>query len=194
MTISSAEPTYINNTSQAVPVKYNLHRPNNRAMGIETYQSTFDIFAHYGRNLTDKHINARKEEILQLKHRTVELPRDGAALPPSKVSQDATREDMKVGILGAGVGGLYAALILDSLDIKYEIIEASERTGGRLYTHKFKKEDGSEGDKYDYYVRDFFLRLALADFGIGCRSHALPGYSHYDSFVPSLPIWTPEHR
>ncbi|KAF9486974.1 hypothetical protein BDN71DRAFT_568475 [Pleurotus eryngii] len=120
-------------------------------MATETYHSTYDIFAHYGRNLINEHIKARKEQIRQIEHRLVALPRDGALLPASKVSQDASREDLKVGILGAGVGGLYAALILDSLDINYEIIEASERTGGRLYTHRFKKEDGSEGEKYDYY-------------------------------------------
>lgn len=125
-------------------------------MATETYQSTYDIFAHYGRNLINEHIKARKKQIHDIKHHLIALPRDGSPLPASKVSSDATREDLKVGILGAGVGGLYAALILDSLDIKYEIIEASERTGGRLYTHRFKKEDGSEGDKYDYYVRDLF--------------------------------------
>ncbi|KAH0837761.1 hypothetical protein J3R83DRAFT_5939 [Lanmaoa asiatica] len=52
----------------------------------------------------------------------------------------------KVGILGAGVGGLYAALILDSLDIECEVLEASGRTGGRLSTYKFPN-----GGKYDYY-------------------------------------------
>ncbi|KAF4575443.1 hypothetical protein EYR40_004817 [Pleurotus pulmonarius] len=122
-------------------------------MATETYQSTYDIFAHYGRNLINEHIKTRRKQINEIKHRLVELPRDGAALPASKVSQDATRDDLKVGILGAGVGGLYAALILDSLNIKYEIIEASERTGGRLYTHRFK-EDGSEGDKYGLLSKD----------------------------------------
>lgn len=54
----------------------------------------------------------------------------------------------RVGILGAGIGGLYSALILQSLDIPFEIIEASNRVGGRLYTHKFEN-----GRKYDYFVR-----------------------------------------
>ncbi|KAI6141922.1 hypothetical protein BKA82DRAFT_961792 [Pisolithus tinctorius] len=52
----------------------------------------------------------------------------------------------KVGILGAGVGGLYTALILDSLDVEYEILEASDRIGGRLSTYKFPG-----GQAYDYY-------------------------------------------
>ncbi|KAI6143737.1 hypothetical protein BKA82DRAFT_36372 [Pisolithus tinctorius] len=52
----------------------------------------------------------------------------------------------KVGILGAGVGGLYTALIPDSLDVEYEILEASDRIGGRLSTYKFPG-----GKIYDYY-------------------------------------------
>jgi len=54
-------------------------------------------------------------------------------------------ENAPVGILGAGPGGLYAGLILDSLDIKYEILEASDRVGGRVHTHKFSEKP------YDYY-------------------------------------------
>lgn len=60
--------------------------------------------------------------------------------------------DERVGILGAGIGGLYSALILQSLDIPFEIIEATNRIGGRLYTHKFE-----QGGKYDYFVRSFSL-------------------------------------
>ncbi len=82
-------------------------------------------------------------------------------LPTSKVSEGSQDPEFVVGILGAGIGGLYAALILDSLNIKYEIIEATGRSGGRLYTHKFKKPDGSPGDEYDYYVR---VQL----FALGC--------------------------
>ncbi|KAI6106546.1 hypothetical protein EDD16DRAFT_1523887 [Pisolithus croceorrhizus] len=54
--------------------------------------------------------------------------------------------DKKVGILGAGVGGLYTALILDSLGIEFEILGASDRVGGRLSTYKFLR-----GQRYDYY-------------------------------------------
>ncbi|KAI5988635.1 hypothetical protein EDC04DRAFT_2588696 [Pisolithus marmoratus] len=72
-------------------------------------------------------------------------------LPPpdnNDTSDDAPHSSFsgKVGILGAGVGGLYTALILDSLGIDFEILEASSRVGGRLSTYKFP-----EGKKYDYY-------------------------------------------
>ncbi|KZT21397.1 FAD/NAD(P)-binding domain-containing protein [Neolentinus lepideus HHB14362 ss-1] len=49
-------------------------------------------------------------------------------------------------IIGAGAAGLYTAMILDSLDLPYEILEASERVGGRLFTYHFP-----QGSKYDYY-------------------------------------------
>lgn len=63
----------------------------------------------------------------------------------------------RVGILGAGIGGLYSAVILQSLGVPFEIIEADNRIGGRLHTHKFE-----QGGKYDYFVRSFnlfFIRL-----------------------------------
>lgn len=60
-----------------------------------------------------------------------------------------------VGIIGAGAAGLYAGLIIDSLEapfFTYEILEANSETrkGGRLYTHKFPG-----GKANDYYVRIF---------------------------------------
>ncbi|KAF8879929.1 L-amino acid oxidase [Infundibulicybe gibba] len=54
---------------------------------------------------------------------------------------------LPVGILGAGAAGMYTAMILDSLGIKYEILEASGRFGGRLYTHRFPKVTG----QYQYF-------------------------------------------
>lgn len=54
----------------------------------------------------------------------------------------------KVCIVGAGVSGLYIAMILDSLkefNITYDILEANTRVGGRIYTHHFSEEP------HDYY-------------------------------------------
>ncbi|KAF5664690.1 l-amino acid oxidase [Fusarium heterosporum] len=54
----------------------------------------------------------------------------------------------KVCIIGAGVAGLYIAMILENLQIPnltYEILEASDRVGGRIYTHYFSKRP------HDYY-------------------------------------------
>ncbi|KAA8645834.1 hypothetical protein EYZ11_011931 [Aspergillus tanneri] len=57
-------------------------------------------------------------------------------------------EDFKVCIIGAGIAGLYIALILDKLQIphlSYKILEASDRVGGRVYTHNFSRT------AHDYY-------------------------------------------
>lgn len=68
-----------------------------------------------------------------------------SSVPVSRLQLDSS--NMSVGIIGAGASGLYAALIFESLGIKYEILEASDRIGGRLYTYKFP-----QGEKYDYFV------------------------------------------
>ena len=59
---------------------------------------------------------------------------------------------LPVCIIGVGVSGLYIAMMLDSLGIKYELMEGSGRTGGHLYTHNFPKNAG----KYQYYVSNIF--------------------------------------
>ncbi|KAK6357702.1 hypothetical protein TWF718_002011 [Orbilia javanica] len=54
----------------------------------------------------------------------------------------------KVCIVGAGVAGLYIAMMLEDLQIPgltYDILEASDRVGGRLYTYHFSDT------KHDYY-------------------------------------------
>jgi len=60
-------------------------------------------------------------------------------------------KEFTIGILGAGVAGLYIALMIDSLGtdsgITYQILEADGRIGGRLYTHKFEGHTPN-----DYYV------------------------------------------
>lgn len=50
-----------------------------------------------------------------------------------------------IGIIGAGASGLYAALILQSLGHEVEILEGSDRVGGRCFTYHFSE------DKYDYF-------------------------------------------
>ena len=94
-----------------------------------TSTSPDGVFVQLARYYITKHISS-------LEKREALLP-----LPPR------AETGAPVGILGAGVGGLYTALILQSLNVSYEIIEASNRTGGRLFTHKF-----ADGGPYDYYV------------------------------------------
>lgn len=95
----------------------------------EITSSAHAILDYYGRFLIRNYASPMEK-------REASLP-----LPPRAWS------DEPVAILGAGVGGLYTALILQSLNVSYEIIEASNRTGGRLFTHKF-----FDGGFYDYFV------------------------------------------
>ena len=81
----------------------------------------------------------------------------GILLPPPPVVR-SSGETITVGIIGAGVAGLFTAMLLKKaikdhgLDIKYEILEAEtveggHPFGGRLWTHRFSDS------KNDYYVR-----------------------------------------
>ena len=76
----------------------------------------------------------------------------GPYIPPDRPGPDgnvpAAIKALPVCILGTGVAGLYIAMMLDSLGIKYELMEGSGRTGGRLFTHNFPTKPG----KYQYYV------------------------------------------
>ncbi|KAI8299910.1 putative bifunctional amine oxidase [Colletotrichum sp. SAR11_240] len=63
---------------------------------------------------------------------------------------------LKVGIIGAGAAGLYAAILLDSLGIEYDIHEVSDRIGGRIYTYRFDQDTWANSTSadpayYDYY-------------------------------------------
>ncbi|KAK6525853.1 hypothetical protein TWF281_010897 [Arthrobotrys megalospora] len=74
--------------------------------------------------------------------------------------RDTETEPYKVGIIGAGAAGLFAAMIFDyltentDLKIEYEILEAhgEERLGGRLYSHYFRHMGPNyPTGKHDYY-------------------------------------------
>ncbi|KAG8916609.1 hypothetical protein FRC01_002961 [Tulasnella sp. 417] len=116
-----------------------------------------DIYAFYSQRILEEHLVEK-------------LPAEGGRPIPmlTSVSVDeanaATAKDKirripfgpgpvipqrPVAILGAGVGGLYAAMILESLGIPFDILEATGRTGGRLFTYKFYN-----GDSHDYYLCD----------------------------------------
>lgn len=73
--------------------------------------------------------------------------------PIGTVTRDSPKANIKVGIIGAGISGLYSALLLESLGIEYEILEAQDRVGGRLFTHYFDKEewDVSEHGEPEFY-------------------------------------------
>ena len=56
-----------------------------------------------------------------------------------------TQSNMSIGIVGGGISGLYAALLLRREGHKVTLFEASDRLGGRIYTHHFAPlHDGEE--------------------------------------------------
>jgi hypothetical protein len=62
------------------------------------------------------------------------------------------RKGYKVAIIGAGVAGLRAAMLLQSKHIPFKIFEASDRPGGRLFTYQFpSKPPNNPKGKHDYY-------------------------------------------
>ncbi|KAG8975278.1 hypothetical protein FRC05_006221 [Tulasnella sp. 425] len=113
-----------------------------------------DIYAFYGQRLLENHLalkfpaeqdpsipiltsaSAEEAQAATAKDKIRRIPfAPGPVIPKRPVA-----------ILGAGVGGLYAAMILESLGIPFEILEATGRTGGRLFTYQFYN-----GEFHDYY-------------------------------------------
>ncbi|KAI1263661.1 hypothetical protein F5Y18DRAFT_393781 [Xylariaceae sp. FL1019] len=79
----------------------------------------------------------------------IQPPQDGLLPTRSTEPTKHSPERIKIGIIGAGIAGLYTALILQDLGFDYEILEANpDRVGGRLYTHYFEE---SETEKHQYY-------------------------------------------
>jgi hypothetical protein len=88
----------------------------------------------------------------------------------------ATPGKFKVGIVGAGVAGLFTALTLDwiqkevggDLDIDYDILEASpeKRFGGRLFTHYFSTDKNSVHDYYDVGAMRFPKNEVMDRYGV----------------------------
>ena len=55
-------------------------------------------------------------------------------------------ENKKVTIIGAGIGGLYTGLVLQSLRLPFDIFDMDKEVGGRLKTYYFSEKEN------DYYV------------------------------------------
>lgn len=79
--------------------------------------------------------------------------------PHSPSTPTAEGIPLKVGIIGAGAAGLYAALLLDTLGIEYDILEASDRVGGRIYTHRFNETEWSNSTPNDPEYYDYFVSI-----------------------------------
>ncbi|MCJ1393282.1 hypothetical protein MMC18_006154 [Xylographa bjoerkii] len=132
--------------------------------------------ARFARRLVREKIVAQAKELAQRRPTPIHRPFDGVPampiselpggldsmeplklrkLPPrtqpqtlSKLLADDKPREWRVAIVGAGMAGLYLAMILDDLKVpglKYDLVEASDRIGGRVMTHYFSKTS------HDYY-------------------------------------------
>ncbi|KAJ7223279.1 amine oxidase [Mycena pura] len=97
-------------------------------------------------------VRAQYARNVLLEHQ-VRLAMSKAGLPPlhPPSPRNINGKPIRIGILGAGIAGLYAALLIDYLGpesgIIYDILEANpDRVGGRLYTHRFSD---SPNDYFD---------------------------------------------
>ena len=64
---------------------------------------------------------------------------------------------LNVGIVGGGIAGLYAALLLQIHGHRVRVFEGTDRVGGRVYTHYFTQEQ-------DQYFEAGAMRLPQSDF------------------------------
>lgn len=131
----------------------------------------------------------QKQVLQQMKNEGSMLP---GLPPPYQRSQERSEGEapVTVGIIGAGAAGLYASLIIDSLEderVTYEIFDANpmkdRKGGGRLFTYEFPK-----GGENDYYVSPAPALISLNynilkkhPPNIGCWGHALPRHTIYEA-------------
>lgn len=135
----------------SIPIGH-IHDPSPKA----------DIFSLYGKYLLKKSQAAdatpsytHSEGVPQLMRAKAAPDSDAAGdvLVPIFSSRGPNADKPVVGILGAGTGGLYAGMMLTTLGIPFEILEAQDRTGGRLFTYQFKDPKYKEYmTGHDYYV------------------------------------------
>ena len=94
-----------------------------------------DLRGRYAARILDISLRKRYAHLIEGR------PRGGDDLPQLPDVPPAPRTPDpalgKICIIGAGITGLYLAMMCDYLDISYDLLESSNRVGGRIYTHKF---------------------------------------------------------
>lgn len=127
-------------------------------MAHETFGGINKSFAQHRVSFRDFAAHVVVKRVIEAAPKPQQIPRE-TWLPTASYSSlpaEAPPPIDTICIIGSGVAGLYAAMILDSLNIPYEILEADNRIGGRIYTHRFNGDTGKNapvGDpaRYDYY-------------------------------------------
>ncbi|KAL9616384.1 MAG: hypothetical protein Q9160_008738 [Pyrenula sp. 1 TL-2023] len=108
------------------------------------------IRAAYAKHLLHEHLLAKLNDASSEQHRTLPTPPE----VPNKVGDEGPYQG-QICIIGAGVTGLCAAMILKSLKItNIDILEATDRVGGRCYTQPL-----SDDPKYHNYYDVGAMRI-----------------------------------
>ena len=99
------------------------------------------IRGHYAARILEEYLTSlyNSKHSDQDRRGPVKLP-DWHLPSRDAASREHTPPSGKLGIVGAGVAGLYLAMMCDFVGIDYEILEASDRVGGRVYTHHFSED------------------------------------------------------
>lgn len=100
-------------------------------------------------NAPNVHAYRGRQLLSQYHERYREIPHHKLSELKGALRNPAPSPDLPICIIGAGTAGLYTAMILESLGIDYQIVDAGtrDRIGGRLFTFCFPN-----GGPYDYYV------------------------------------------
>ena len=94
----------------------------------------------------------RSRQLLSAYHdQQKNIPHVELSTVTSRLQNPAPSDDLPVCIIGTGTAGLYTAMIFESLNISYRLVEANtrERVGGRAFTYHFPNSG-----PYDYFVRN----------------------------------------
>lgn len=128
-----------------------------------------NIYAYRGRQLLSKYQDQHQD-----------APGNSLSRFKQFLRNKEPSDESPVAVIGAGTAGLYTAMIFESLDIKYQIIDADtpQRVGGRLYTHHF-----ANGGPYDYFVSKIISHTPTPcpDIFVGHRSHAFPRHPVHET-------------
>ncbi|KAF4465351.1 L-amino acid oxidase [Fusarium albosuccineum] len=109
--------------------------------------------AAYSKHLLDRFL--REERASLAKNINITDPLPIRKLVPDELPGGGSKKHFKpctdrVAIVGAGVAGLYIAMMLKFLDIPHvDIYEASDRVGGRCYTYQFPEDKDCPHNYYD---------------------------------------------
>lgn len=129
--------------------------PSKEFDGVSTYKADFarylvrqDVLREIAQ-IDWKKLAEIAKEFIEPDTRTPEgLPKkkvESGSVPPLTPASK-----LSIGIVGAGIAGLYTAWICQYLGIQWHIYEADpERLGGRLYTYWF--DEKSFPERHDYY-------------------------------------------